>query len=104
MKSLIAIFSEKDVIPWKHIVGIFLLLFVFFVFPGVKDWFFSHKIGWVYIFLFAFLVAYLWVPVVRMIALKLNIIDSPDKRRVHETPTPLLGGVAVTCPRSLYHL
>lgn len=32
---------------------------------------------------------------VRGIALKLNIIDNPDKRRVHETPTPLLGGVAV---------
>ncbi len=95
MKSLIAIFSEKDVIPWKHIVGIFLFLFISLVFPGVRDWFFYHNIEWLYIFLFAFLVAYLCVPVVRGIALKLNIIDTPDKRRVHETPTPLLGGVAV---------
>jgi UDP-GlcNAc:undecaprenyl-phosphate GlcNAc-1-phosphate transferase len=92
---LIAIFSEKDVVPWKHIIGIFLLLFIFLVFPGTRAWFLSHKIGWMYIFLFAFLVAYICVPVVRWIALKFSIIDNPDERKVHETSTPLLGGVAV---------
>ena len=95
MKRLIAIFSEKDIIPWKHIAGIFLLLFIVLVIPSTRAWFFYHKIGWIYIFLFSFLVAYLCVPVVRKIALKLNVIDNPDERRVHKTPTPLLGGVAV---------
>ena len=51
---------------------------------------FYHKIEWIYIFLFAFLVSYLCVPVARKIALKLNVIDIPEERRVHETPTPLL--------------
>jgi UDP-N-acetylmuramyl pentapeptide phosphotransferase/UDP-N-acetylglucosamine-1-phosphate transferase len=95
LKRVIAIFSEKDIIPWKHIVAIFLLSFIFLVFPGTRDWFFYHKIEWIYIFLFAFLVAYLCVPVVRKIALKLNVIDIPEERRVHETTTPLLGGAAV---------
>ncbi len=95
MKSLIAIFSEKDIVPWKHIIGIFLLSFIFLVFPGTRAWFLSHQIGWIYIFLFAFLVSYLCVPVVRKIALKFSIIDNPDERKVHRTSTPLLGGVAV---------
>ncbi|MFQ5964876.1 MAG: glycosyltransferase family 4 protein [Candidatus Scalinduaceae bacterium] len=29
------------------------------------------------------------------ISLRLNIVDSPDKRKMHEKPTPLLGGVVV---------
>ncbi len=95
MKSTLADFRLKDFIPWKHIVGIFLLFFIFFVFPGVRDWFSYHKIEWIYIFLFAFLAAYLFVPVARKIALEFNVIDNPDKRRVHKTSTPLLGGVAV---------
>ncbi len=95
MKNLINIFSEKDIIPWKYIAVIFLFLFIVLLIPTTRAWFFYFKIGWLYIFLFAFLVSYLAVPIVRKIAFKLNIIDIPDARRVHNTPTPLLGGVAV---------
>ena len=94
MKSTLADFKIKEIIPRKHNIVV-LFIFISLVFPGTRAWFFDHKIEWIYIFLFAFLVAYLCVPVVRGIALKLNIIDNPDERRVHETSTPLLGGVAV---------
>jgi len=94
LRSILADFKIKEIIPRKHNIVI-LFIFVFLILPGVRDWFLYHKIEWIYIFLFAFLVAYLCVPVVRKIALKLNIIDNPDERRVHKTPTPLLGGVAV---------
>lgn len=35
------------------------------------------------------------VPIVRAIALKLNIVDVPSGRKQHDRPTPLLGGIAV---------
>ncbi len=44
---------------------------------------------------FSFLVAYLCIPVVRRIASRLNIVDTPDKRKIHDGSIPLLGGVAV---------
>lgn len=38
---------------------------------------------------------YFFTPLCRLIALKLNILDRPDWRKVHTEPTPLLGGLAV---------
>lgn len=35
------------------------------------------------------------VPIIKYIALKFNIVDVPNKRKLHTKPTPLLGGVAV---------
>ncbi|MGI6146051.1 MAG: undecaprenyl/decaprenyl-phosphate alpha-N-acetylglucosaminyl 1-phosphate transferase [Firmicutes bacterium] len=37
----------------------------------------------------------LFTPVVRQVALKLDIVDRPRRRHVHDIPTPLLGGVAM---------
>src|SRR5205823_5252804 len=34
-------------------------------------------------------------PLVRRAALKLGVLDLPDQRKVHTTPVPRLGGVAV---------
>lgn len=39
---------------------------------------------------------YFLVPVVRQWALKLGAIDQPGGRRVHASPTPRLGGIAIT--------
>ncbi len=43
----------------------------------------------------AFLLTYLLMPVVINLAYKLKILDAPDARKVHEAPTPKLGGIAV---------
>lgn len=58
----------------------------------MRDWFFNLKFGWSYVLSFSFLVSYLCVPVVRRIALRLDIVDNPDRRKIHVAPTPLLGG------------
>lgn len=48
------------------------------------------------IFLVAFLTTLLSTPVVRRLAIRLNIIDKPDQvRKLHEFPVAYLGGIAV---------
>lgn len=94
MKSILADFKIKDIVPCKHNIVIFCI-FILFIIPGVRDWFFIHRFAWLYMLSFSFLVAYLCVPVVKRIAPILNIVDNPDKRKIHESPTALLGGVAV---------
>ena len=50
---------------------------------------------WLYIFIFSFLAAYFLTPFCRFFALKLNILDKPDWRKIHDQPTPLLGGLGI---------
>ncbi len=46
--------------------------------------------------IFAFLLSTLLAPMIRGVALRFGVIDSPDGgRKVHKTPTPLLGGLAI---------
>ncbi|HWE94611.1 MAG TPA: MraY family glycosyltransferase [Tepidisphaeraceae bacterium] len=52
--------------------------------------------NYVYVFYASFLVAFLFTPVMRAIALHYGIIDRPDLvRKMHSTPVAYLGGVAV---------
>ena len=94
MKNTIVNFRIRDYIPCKHNIVIFFI-FIFFICPAVRNWFFHHKYTWLYVLILSFLVSYLCVPVFRRIAPRLNIVDKPDHRKTHETPTALLGGVAI---------
>jgi len=47
------------------------------------------------LFLFAFLLSFLFTPVIRLVATRLKILDMPEKRKIHKQPIPLLGGVAI---------
>jgi len=51
--------------------------------------------------LFSFLAASFLTPLCRALALKFSILDRPDWRKIHDQPTPLLGGVAVFVAFSL---
>lgn len=52
--------------------------------------------GYVGVFVVAFLTTLLLTPVMRRIALTYGVIDRPtEARKIHKTPTPYLGGVAV---------
>ena len=48
-----------------------------------------------YIILITFISSLILVPFVRDIALHINAIDIPDKRKVHKKPMPRLGGLAI---------
>ncbi|MFH1783748.1 MAG: MraY family glycosyltransferase [bacterium] len=40
-------------------------------------------------------VVYLSVFLLRKLALKFNIVDTPNRRKIHKTPIPILGGLAI---------
>ena len=94
MNSQFSNFRLRDNILNKCNIVIFFI-FIFIICPTVKHWFSHHKLAWLYALIFSFLVSYLCVPVVKIIAQKLNTVDNPDARKVHKAPTALLGGVAV---------
>ncbi|MGH7215189.1 MAG: glycosyltransferase family 4 protein [Tepidisphaeraceae bacterium] len=51
---------------------------------------------YIYVFYAAFIVAFLFTPVMRTVATYYGIIDQPDQlRKMHSTPVAYLGGVAV---------
>ena len=79
-------------ILWQIFIGILLLLLAL---PPVKSYYFHSGIRWLYIFLFSFIMAYFFTPFCRKIALKFNILDRPNWRKIHQNPTPLLGGVSI---------
>jgi UDP-GlcNAc:undecaprenyl-phosphate GlcNAc-1-phosphate transferase len=79
-------------ILWQMFIGILLLLLAL---PPVKSFYFHSGIRWLYIFLFSFIMAYFFTPFCRKVALKFNIMDRPNWRKIHQKATPLLGGVSV---------
>jgi len=46
-------------------------------------------------FVIAFLVSFGFTPFFRMIAIKFNFLDHPEKKKAHSHATPLLGGLAI---------
>ncbi|MCD6459830.1 undecaprenyl-phosphate alpha-N-acetylglucosaminyl 1-phosphate transferase, partial [bacterium] len=54
-------------------------------------------ITYVYILAFSFCVTLFTVKKSIKIANKLNIVDNPSNRKVHVSPTPLLGGLGIYC-------
>ena len=51
---------------------------------------------YVYVFYLSFLLAFIFTPVMRMIALHYSVIDRPDRvRKIHSSPVAYLGGLAV---------
>ncbi|HEU4367713.1 MAG TPA: MraY family glycosyltransferase [Methylomirabilota bacterium] len=63
--------------------------------PWVRGWFAAASLDWAYLAALAWALAFFGVPVVRRAALALGVLDAPSARKVHRTPTPLLGGAAV---------
>ena len=75
--------------------GFLVLSLAALILPSVRSFFFNLGLRWQHIFLFSFLAACFLTPLCRALALKLKILDRPDWRKIHDQPTPLLGGVAV---------
>jgi UDP-GlcNAc:undecaprenyl-phosphate/decaprenyl-phosphate GlcNAc-1-phosphate transferase len=47
------------------------------------------------IFVIAFGTAYALTPLVRFLSVKLRILDQPNRRKIHKSAVPLLGGLAI---------
>lgn len=64
--------------------------------PSVRiTWHGVYGSRWAYIFLLSGLIAYGCTPLVIRLAFRLRVLDYPASRKVHATPTPLLGGLAI---------
>lgn len=47
------------------------------------------------VFAISFLLAYFTLPLIRKLAVKLDIMDLPGRRKMHKQATPLLGGIGI---------
>ncbi len=74
---------------------IVLLLLLALLLPFTRD--FIQHLGerWIYIFMLSFSISFCLTPIVRRLAISLNVIDIPDSRKIHPAPVPLLGGVGI---------
>lgn len=72
-----------------------LVILAALLLPWSRSHFAALGLRWLYILLFSFSVSAILTPVMRLVALKLRIVDVPGGRKIHEKPTPLLGGVAI---------
>ena len=43
----------------------------------------------------SFLVAMTLIPIVILVARSVNLMDQPDKRKIHSISTPSMGGIAI---------
>jgi UDP-GlcNAc:undecaprenyl-phosphate GlcNAc-1-phosphate transferase len=75
------------------IATVFLVLLAI---PQIKQFFFFNSgIRWFYILIFSFAAGYFLTPFCRIAAIRLNILDRPDWRKIHTNPTPLFGGLGL---------
>ena len=63
--------------------------------PQVRDLFLSAGWRWAHVMLLSFGISFSLNPLFSKIAYNLNMLDSPDHRKLHHQATPLLGGAAV---------
>jgi UDP-GlcNAc:undecaprenyl-phosphate GlcNAc-1-phosphate transferase len=75
-------------------LAVFLLFLGLFLVP-VREWFAARGGRWLYILLFSTSLSALLVPPVALLARRAQILDLPDRRKLHGSATPLLGGLAL---------
>ena len=67
----------------------------FLLLPPVQTRFYTVGFRWLYLLLVSYLVATAMTPLIRRLAVRVGAVDHPSSRKIHESTTPLLGGVAV---------
>jgi UDP-GlcNAc:undecaprenyl-phosphate GlcNAc-1-phosphate transferase len=63
--------------------------------PARYTWQTVYGERWLYILVLSTLLAFGFTPVVMWVATRCGILDHPAARKVHATPTPLMGGLAI---------
>jgi len=85
----------KGTSPLRIIYPLAIIIFGILVIPFCRFYFTYRGVRWLYVFLFSLSLSYLLTPLMRLIAMRFNVLDSPEGRKIHERTTPLLGGVAI---------
>jgi len=81
-------------ISWYLFVPLLAMTCVLLM-PQMREYFLSAGWRWAHIFLLSFGISFSLNPIFSKIAFKLNMLDHPDHRKLHQEATPLLGGAAV---------
>ena len=81
----------RGLVPWIACAILMLVVLT----PGVRRWAYASGQLWLYLVSSAFVLALFAVPIVRALAHRWGVLDQPAARKVHDRPTPLLGGAAV---------
>jgi len=63
--------------------------------PPIRGAMVGWGMRWLYLLLLGFSLAFLATSLAKKVAWKLEALDIPGGRKVHESPTPLLGGAAI---------
>jgi len=71
------------------------IFFFWLLLPWGGKIFYILGIRWLYVFILGFLATYLCVPIAEALAHKFGILDFPEKRKIHNSPVPRLGGPAL---------
>ncbi len=80
--------------PWWISLAILMLAGCLLLSPVRDTW---HRLGWrwAYILVVSFLISFALTPLTMRLAHYSGVLDLPAARKVHSTPTPLLGGLAI---------
>ncbi|MFH1954204.1 MAG: MraY family glycosyltransferase [Pseudomonadota bacterium] len=84
---------DLGISPKIYPVG--LLLTLLLLVPSIRLLFVNAGYRWLYILGLSFGLCFSTIPLLRRIAIKWEILDEPDHRKIHGSPTPLLGGCGV---------
>src|SRR3972149_7188316 len=68
---------------------------IYFILPKSGTWFYIHHCRWFYVFLLSFLFSYSLTPLVILFAHRYKLLDYPDERKIHKSPVPRLGSIAI---------
>jgi len=80
---------------WRIVLGVSLALLFLLLLPSISSVLENWAGKWLHIFLIAWLTSFFLSSLAVWFALRIGAVDIPDKRRIHDRPTPRLGGMAV---------
>ena len=84
---------DLGISPKIYTVG--LLTTLLLLVPSMRLFFIGAGFRWLYILGLSIGLCFSVMPLLRGIALESGILDEPDHRKIHGSPTPLLGGAGV---------
>ena len=85
--------DKRGWVRWLAMGGVCAVLIL--LMPPVREFFIVEGRRWLYIFLLAFSTAFTMTPVMMRLGRRWGLVDQPTGRKIHQTATPRIGGIAV---------
>ncbi len=94
-KELWSDWLSRYPLSWRIVLALGLVLFCLFLLPPISSILEKVAGKWLQIFLLSWMFSLVLTSLAVWVALRIGAVDIPDKRKIHDRPTPRLGGVAV---------